>query len=96
MNTGSAVPTISGPPLAANNVYWRLGLPPSARDSARVAADVASRLPSEAPFSPTLVVVITWFAIAPYGGTTYLDTLQATLAVDAANRSFVTLCCECL
>lgn len=95
MNTAYTAPVISGFPATANNIYWRVGNPPSARDSARMAADVTSQLPSEAAFSPTLVIVVTWFANAPYGNAGYLNTYQAVLASDATGRSFVTMCCKC-
>ena len=54
-----------------------------------MAADVASAFPTEPAFSPSMVMAVTWFAVAPYNTLVDFNTLQAVLAADA-NRSFVT------
>lgn len=77
-----------------NNIYYRAGIP-SPADAVRIATDISAALPSEPPFSPTVMAVITWFAVGPYGNaelssTSALNTYQASLAA-GGNRTFVTL-----
>ena len=79
-----------------NNIYYRITSSPSAEDSERIAADVAAWLPSEPALTPSVVAVVTWFAVAPYTGApdpAALNTYQAVFVSDAGGRSFVTLWC---
>ena len=79
-------------PAVPDNLYWRVSTSPSAADSARMAADVAATFPSEPPFLPAVLGVVTWFAWASNGNEdAQLNTVQAAFAADGAGRSFVTL-----
>jgi len=89
--TQTTLPNIAGYTNAApNNIYYRVSATPSPEDASRMASDVAASFPTEPAFSPSLIVAVTWFAVAPYNTAVYLDTLQAVLAADST-RSFVTL-----
>jgi hypothetical protein len=90
--TATPISSIAGFTIAEpNNVYYRLLPSPSRGDKLRMAADVATNFPFEAPFTPTMVMVVTWFAVAPYNNVLNLNTIQAVVAWDST-RSFVTLC----
>jgi alpha-tectorin len=91
VQTTGSVASIPGYPLP-NNIYYRFTTPLAA-DVARMTAEVASAFPSEPLFTPTILAVITYFAIGRYSTLTdFLDTFQAVLASDGVGRSFVTLC----
>lgn len=89
--TVAAIPGYSTPP---NRVYYRIPASPLADDVARIQADVSGTFPTDAPFSPTVVAVFTWFAVGRYASRSdYLNTFQATIACDSAsNRSYITFC----
>jgi alpha-tectorin len=89
MTTG-VVSAIPGYP-APNNIYYRFAF--NATDAARMTAEVASSFPSELPFDPRSIAVITWFAVGRYSTKTdNLDTFQIVIASDGAGRSFITIC----
>jgi hypothetical protein len=88
-NQGRTVPAYGN--AALDTLYWRVTTTPAGADAARIASDVALTFPSEPPFNPAVLVIVTWFGWASWVVDNALNTVQAALAADATGRSFVTL-----
>lgn len=75
-----------------NDLYYRAPATPSAADAARMKADVASSLPDEPPFNPSMMAVFTWFAVGRYNlKVDLLSTFQVAIASDAGEQCLCVL-----